>query len=270
MNGFRFGLTIKERQVNTVDEKLEVIGEYVGPTMIRLEAMRIDEGSSPDDYQRPLRRHFDRWDWSLYDPIRLANRDGVYHVYVGGHRVREALRFGLKELPAFVLESQGVAAEAGLFTRDSRCRVGLTAIDKYKAACVAGESWAIAIKRTLHEFGFVIGESEGWPNVGTVTSLRRGAPGALRFACEIIKEVWPGHTQALGNMIFSGLMLFWSDWEGKTTGRKFNRARFIERLRGYSPIRILQETSVKSISGDARSKCAAAFHAIYSKRPLVG
>jgi hypothetical protein len=225
--------------VVTNEDKLEVVGKYRAPVWVDVAFLVIDVGKRPTDYQRVQQVQFEAWNWNRYDPIRVRERDdGKLHVVAGGHRTREARRFGIPKLPAFVGKSEGAVGEADEFVVLQKGQKALSAIDVYRAAVVAKHDWAIGIRDTLKAHGLAIGSGGVWPFVRSVYHLRQRSIEALDFACGVIVEVWDGDSRALGGSFFTGLMQWYTDRKGI-----FDRAGFVKKVGKFSARAILQRGS---------------------------
>lgn len=231
--------------------------------MVSVDSLVIDDGESVQDYQRGERHAFTEWDWGKYDPIRVGRRgDGTNHVIEGGHRVRQARRFGITHLPAFVMSSCGASHEAIMFSDIASSRKGLKARERFKAAVVAGDPRSVSLHRTLAKYGLSIGCNE-WPNVRSVTSLLRINADVLDFALGVICEVWHGDTDALREPIIIGLCGLVLRFRDRARA-KLDRDRLIARLRVVSPIVIVRETSC-TMTGDKMTRFGDVFERLYTK-----
>ncbi len=228
--------------------KLETVGRWYPPKWVNVDELIIDDADNKTDYQRTQRAQFPRWDWRLYDPIRVAVRsDGTKHVPDGGHRVRQARRFGITRLPALFSESSGAQTEANQFMAVQRARRGLSTFDRYKAALVAKEEWAMNIATCLRKHGLHVGKRTGWPNVRVVAALKDRPTAALDFACDMILRLWDGDSEALTEPILRGLIDFWIARDGDV-----DADRLETRLKRYPARSVIQQCNILANGGERR------------------
>lgn len=241
---------------------LQIVGEYRQPELIRVSKLTIDDGDGPTQYQRSVKTNFDSWNWPLYDPIRVGCRNDEYHVVEGGRRVREAKRFGISELPAFVFQSEGVRAEADEFLLVARCRKRLSAYDKHKAAVAAGEPRASAVAEALSRHGItlVCGSNRQWPQLAVVTALYRVSVESLDSSLDIICDLWAGDGDALREPIVAGMAHFIGQTE------KIDLSKLREKLRLLSPQSIIQRQSGLPSRTNKLTQYAKVFYDIYNSR----
>lgn len=243
--------------------ELQVIGCYVQPVMVDVRLIVIDDGESSVDYQRGERRAFSVWDWRLYDPIRLGRRgEAEYHATEGGHRVRQARRFGIPQLPAFVFESKGAVEEAKMFMETAKARASLKAREKFKAAVVAGDPKAETLYRTLEKHGLRISGNMAWPNVRSVSCLLLASEQAVDFMAGVVCEVWHGDYDALREPILIGLCELHQRFVA--SGKRFDRDRLVKKLSLLSPLLIIRESST-SLIGSKATRYGDIFEKIYMK-----
>lgn len=104
-------------------------------------------------YQREIGRagvtHVNRiasaFNWNCYQPIVVSERgDGSYAVIDGQHRLEAARKHPLvDELPCYVIDAPGVAAQAAVFVAVNSRRLGLTSLQTFFAAVAAGDALAL-------------------------------------------------------------------------------------------------------------------------------
>lgn len=223
-----------------METRREIVGDYKQPVMVRVDSLIIDDGQGKKAYQRSEESEFLTWEWQLYDPIRVADRNGDgKHVVDGGRRVRNARLFEIAELPAFIVDSRGPVDEAKGFTAAASSRKPLQARDRYKANVVAGDAQAVALYDVLVKHGLRIGPGKDWPTVRVVTGLLRSAPEAVDFALGIVTELWRGNSDALREQVLLGLTQFWL----KHKDEGIDRSKLCKKLRTVDPILLVQRST---------------------------
>ena len=237
---------------------LQIIGKWTGLFDVIVALLVIDDGDNEHaDYQRGAKKPFLVWNWGLYDPIRVAVRDGAPHVVDGGQRVRNARRFEITHLPALMTSSTGIAAEASAFVACAQAKKHLSAVDKYRAAYVAGETAAVTLHDTLAKHGLSIrGTSNTWPFIASVSSLLECSNEALDFACEVVCRVWNGNPNALCEATIVGIARAYELKDGNVDiDRMCNRLSKIEPIqilqRGHSKRSVSPTTSLRILFGEA-------------------
>lgn len=246
-----------------VSTELKIVGEWSPPKMIPVAKIIIDDGDSRADYQRGERHAFSLWDWAKYDPIRVGDRgDGMFHAIEGGHRTRQARRFGIAELPGFLMPSSGYAEEAMAFVELDSTRKRLKARERFKAAVAAGSPREVALFEMLARYGLRVADGEAWPCMKSVSCLLRTSIDSVEFAVSVICDVWKGDWYALREPILVGLADLPDRFKRKN--RKLDRDRLIAKLMPISPIAIIRETSVRLV-GDNSTRYGDVFERIYDK-----
>ena len=244
-------------------DELRVVGTYLQPVMVPTDLIVIDDGDARCDYQRGERRSFSEWNWDRYDPLRLGMRSPTaYHAVEGGHRVRQARRFGIASLPAFVFHSEGPIKEADVFVEMAKSRAGLKARERFKAAVAAGHPHETALYELLHKYHLRISDNDSWPNVRSVSCLMKTSLEAVEFSVGIVCEVWPGDADALREAILTGLCDLPDRFKRKN--KVLDRDKLIAKLQVLSPLVILREGSSLAI-GDRSTRFGDVFERIYYK-----
>lgn len=151
-------------------------------------------------YQRPLSNLVHKvareFDPALVGALVLSERsDGRCAVVDGQTRVQGALKRGTPDaLPAIVFKGLTRAQEADLFHRLQRERRNMASYDGFRAALVAGDKDAKAIKRIADSVGYTLGRSDGnQQNLTAVAALAaayKRSPENLERVLIILKEAW--------------------------------------------------------------------------------
>lgn len=133
------------------------------------EFMQIDKNELQidHDYQREkviqekVREIQSNWSWAGCGCILVAMRqDGTFWVFDGQHRVLAARnRSDITTLPCLVFEVDSKTQEAAGFLVSNTQRKPVTAIAKFKAMVMTGDSAAMAVRRILDELGMEISDN---------------------------------------------------------------------------------------------------------------
>lgn len=202
--------------------------------MPALQFLKPSELSIESDYQRSIeglesqkliRLIAQNWNWDLCQPLAVSQRDGHLFVIDGQHRLAAAkLRGDIEQLPCVVGLYGSVKAEAVAFTNLNDRRRPLSALDKFKAAVVAGEPDAIAISAALAENGLSLARHTNWKfwkpgQVGNVGGLRqawkkKGAE-VSKAALGVLAEAYGEEVLRYAGMLFPGLVSLCEDGREK-------------------------------------------------------
>ena len=89
------------------------------------------------------------FNWNCYQPIIVGEReDGRFAVIDGQHRLEAARKHpAINELPCYVVDAPGVAAQAAVFATVNGRRLALTSQQKFWAAHAGGDAAAVEIER---------------------------------------------------------------------------------------------------------------------------
>ena len=98
------------------------------------------------------------FNWNCYQPIIVGEReDGRFAVIDGQHRLEAARKHPLiDELPCYVVDAPGVAAQASIFAAVNGRRLALTSQQKFWAAHAGGDAKAIEVARLCAVAGVAI------------------------------------------------------------------------------------------------------------------
>ena len=100
------------------------------------------------------------WNWLAFGALMVAERDGVFYVVDGQHRLLAAMQEpGVQKVPCVVYPTHSIAIEAKSFLEANTSRVTVSAIDKYKAGLAALDPVALNMKAVLEELGIVLVEN---------------------------------------------------------------------------------------------------------------
>jgi hypothetical protein len=113
------------------------------------------------------------WDWIACGCLVVALRDdNKWFVMDGQHRKLAAdQRSDIHELPCLVFETTSRREEALGFLAINQCRVGVSSLDRYRAALLAGDKTAFAVDSLLRSTGHRAGEKASARTVSCVQCL---------------------------------------------------------------------------------------------------
>lgn len=131
--------------------------------------------------KRLIKRMIRGWDWALFVPPAIyADESGVELAYDGQHTlIAAATRDDIDMLPMDLhKEIPNQEAAANAFVGRNTERLGVTSFQKYKAALVAGQYWAVTIEKASQKLGFRVpfyADQAGKPDqvmaIGTMKEL---------------------------------------------------------------------------------------------------
>jgi hypothetical protein len=172
----------------------------------------IDNGAS-----RALIRRIARdWDWSLCQPLVVAQREGAgLFVVDGQHRLAAAqLRGDILDLPCVISPYRDAAEEAAAFVALNQARKPLGAIELYFAALAGGDAKAVAVNRLMAEAGLSLtrcADFRQWrpgelANIGGIRRCHQVHGNALTGrALRIFATAFDGQVLRYAGTIFAGL-----------------------------------------------------------------
>ncbi|MCL2874715.1 MAG: hypothetical protein FWF12_00170 [Betaproteobacteria bacterium] len=194
----------------------KVIGEEGVMMKLPVKDIQIDPA-----YQREIiRNHSDKigsaWDWRIYSAINVANRNGQYYVYDGGHRVFGARMAGIQTLHAYVIESDGSESEAEFFRRLNEMRRRLKPVEKFRAMAAAGHEGHKFLTEVLKGFDIEItGNTKCGPGQTTAVqtfmnrlsgkNMTKGMRDVVD-CCKIIDSAWHGQAKAFSGRAVEGVL----------------------------------------------------------------
>lgn len=130
-----------------------------------------------------------QWSWVACGSIIVAERDGMFWVIDGQHRVIAAMRRSdIVELPCLVFKSLGVEDEALAFYRANAVRGNVTPFDKLRALLASGDRLAIDVVNLMDSQGYKPSTVHGGAYTVSCVSAFVSAVKASRGA---LTKVWP-------------------------------------------------------------------------------
>lgn len=155
------------------------------------------------------------WHWGRAQVLTVARREGRLFVVDGQHRLAAAkLRGDIQQLPCLIEEFSDVAEEAALFNDLNDKRRPVSAIDKFRAAVVAGDAECIAIGAALDRAGLALAPHTNptcWKagqiaNIGGIRSAwKTHGAAATELALTLMADAFKGQVLAYAGTIFPGL-----------------------------------------------------------------
>lgn len=172
--------------------------QYCTPAQLAVDPSyqrELDPGS-----HQLIRRIAAGWDWNLFQPLVVAQReDRSLWVVDGQHRLEAArLRGDVQQLPCVIFHPGAHADEAAVFVELNQARRPLTPLALFKGAIAAGDESAVTLDRLLREVGLRFNGSADWKvlkpgQINIVYPVRRWharhGDGATRVALTALERV---------------------------------------------------------------------------------
>jgi hypothetical protein len=165
------------------------------------------------------------WHWGRAQVLTVSRRDGRLFVVDGQHRLAAAkLRGDIQQLPCLIEEFSDVSEEAALFNDLNDKRRPVSAIDKFRAALVAGDSDCAAIGAAIARAGLELAPHSNplfWKpaqiaNIGGIRSAwKTHGAGASELALTLLAEGFKGQVLSYSGTIFPGLVAVCAGETGK-------------------------------------------------------
>lgn len=156
------------------------------------------------------------WDWSLCQPLVVAQRPGAgLFVVDGQHRLAAArLRGDILDLPCVITPYPDAAAEAAAFVKLNQKRRPLRALDLFKASLGAGNAEAVAVMALIDAAGLRLSPHDNYKwwkpgelsNVAGIQACHRQYGDALTGrALRLLASAFDGQVLRYGGTLFAGL-----------------------------------------------------------------
>jgi hypothetical protein len=121
-----------------------------------------DGGALHEDKVLEIARN---WSWISFGALTVAEREGVYFVCDGWHRVNAALRRSdVHMLPCIVFKTFDKTEEAKAFVDVNTGRKAVTALAKYRASVVSGDPTALWLESIAQELGLEFSANSNKPS----------------------------------------------------------------------------------------------------------
>ena len=172
-------------------------------------------------YQRPLSDKQARalaagFKWAHFQPLTVAKTiDGKYAVIDGQHRLQAALRIpAIVELPCYIVGAHDARQQADAFVAVNTMQRKLWAVDRFKAAIVAGDATAVGIKGVVEKLGIGLMASNGatGPKPMTTRSVqtlmaayRAQGHQAFSLGLTALAQAWPKESEGFAECYVSAL-----------------------------------------------------------------
>lgn len=165
------------------------------------------------------------WHWGRAQLLNVSRRDGRLFVVDGQHRHAAAkLRGDIQQLPCLVEEFASVAEEAALFDDLNGRRRPVSALDKFRAALVAGDPDCVAIGAAMDRAGLTLarhGNPQTWEpgQISNIGGIRRAwirsGPEVTELAMTLMADAFKGEVLTYAGTIFPGLVALCGGPNGK-------------------------------------------------------
>lgn len=142
-----------------------------------------------------------------FGTLNVADRNGVYYVVDGQHRLAAAKKLGLTAVPCAIWISSGVEQEAAEFERCNSARKVVDSYNRYRAMVVSQNPEYLECEKILHRNGVQIGQNPSPKFVAfpacAIDTMRMDPK--LFETCLVIQRGMIGHEAQLGEQIHKGL-----------------------------------------------------------------
>lgn len=190
----RYGWTIKDRPGALLD--------------IPKGDMRVDETYQRAANENKIRAIAREWSWIACGVIIVAERDNVFYVVDGQHRVIAARRRAdIKTLPCIVFETTGAVEEAAGFLRANTQRKMLGGVDRFRALVATGNPAAVFVRdlcAAVHREVKATGAANSVRCVMTLLKYAAQDPKTLEKLWPLINSLHEG--EVISERIVEGLM----------------------------------------------------------------
>lgn len=156
--------------------------------MLSKRLLRVDEQYQRDANEKKVKEIARAWSWLACGAVLVAEREGLYFVYDGQHRVDAALRRSdIENLPCVVFQTAGAKEEAEAFLRANKNRKPLNGLAKYRAAAAAGHPAALLVQQLISGVGRTPSEVSSGTTVRCLALMMLHA----ERQPDVLKRVWP-------------------------------------------------------------------------------
>lgn len=193
---------------------------------VRIEEMRVSSKAQREQRQYRIDHIASNFDPDKFGTPTLNERDGVFWIIDGGHRVRALIQMGYEDQQVQCWIYRGLTeeeeAEKFLSLNDVK---PVTGMDKFKVSVVAGRETESDIDRIVRAAGMSVGKGQN--GIGAVAALgkvyKSAGPRGLAITIRIIRDAYgmPGFAAK----VIEGVGLFVANYE-----KVFEEERIIGKL----------------------------------------
>jgi hypothetical protein len=188
-------------------------GDGVSDWPYRFEILDVNELVVDESYQRPLTSFAKRIERAFYPALVgtlvVSRRDDGTQAVVDGQTRAAAIRTLAGEgkvtstVPCLVYIGMSQADEASLFVRLQKERRGMHSYERFRAALVAGDAEAVAIKALCDRLGYRIGtdKSREISAVAGLEKVYRRGPKILKRTLLMLRAAWGEEYLPSGDML---------------------------------------------------------------------
>lgn len=156
--------------------------------MLNKRLLRVDEQYQREATESKVKEIARAWSWLACGAVMVAEREGLYFVYDGQHRVLAALRRSdIENLPCVVFRTAGTKEEAEAFLRANKNRKSLNGLAKFRAATAAGHPAALLVQQLISGVGRTPSEVSSGTTVRCLALMMLHA----ERQPDVLKRVWP-------------------------------------------------------------------------------
>lgn len=177
--------------------------------MLSKRLLRVDEQYQREAKEPKVKEIARAWSWLACGAILVAEREGVFFVYDGQHRVLAALRRSdIDLLPCLVFRTTGIKEEAAAFLRANKNRKPLNSLAKFRAEIVAGNAPALLVERLILGVGRTASQTASGTTVRCLSVMMTHAErqaAVLTRTWPLIAEVCTGkpvHERILAGLLY--------------------------------------------------------------------
>ena len=239
----------------TIDDKLlsELDIQRTGQLCtLKLDELRIDPSYGRTPVAARVRRMTETWSEPAAGVLMVSHRfqdGGSFYLLDGGHRCAAAKAVGYTQFLCCVYEHLTVAMESDIWTLCNTDRRNPTAMQRYKAALVAGDPDAIGItaaaKKAQCTVPIISPGGQRHPSIlmahGAMLKIYKElGPAHLIKAIEVCREAWPDDRDGTAASMIAGV----SNFLGKYP--EVNQHTLAQKLRLTRPALILGDAAALS------------------------
>lgn len=148
----------------------------------------VDDSYQRDCVDPKIARLTKDWSWIACGALIVADRDGLFYVIDGQHRLMAARkRSDIKSLPCMVFSAKSIVEEAGAFNRANSNRKPLTGVERFKALVMSRDPIALFVQRLCSMVGRQVKNDGASDAVRCVSTMMKHA----QLCGSILERLWP-------------------------------------------------------------------------------